>query len=269
MDEKYICKRCNISFNIKSHLKSHLQRKNICKFIDNDIDVEILLEELYDRKLNEKTFNCEYCDMKFNHSSNKSRHKRICKKRPLDEIEELKQEIDILKNKVIDLQTNNNVIITNNIINNNNNIINNNIILNSFGNETYDHITDEFLKNCITKKIQGIKNVIERIHYSEEVPQNNNIRIKGIKNKLVEVSNGDKWVVKDINESIDIMIKKSCRILNKYYINPESGLLEKDINELDNCIQDFLSSVYDKESKTYFALRRIIMALIIEKSNLN
>lgn len=45
-----ICKRCNLEFKYKSSLKTHLSRKTICKYIDNDIDVKILLDELYDDK---------------------------------------------------------------------------------------------------------------------------------------------------------------------------------------------------------------------------
>lgn len=43
---EFICKRCNIKFATKAVLKTHLLRKNKCKFIDNDIDVQILLDEL-------------------------------------------------------------------------------------------------------------------------------------------------------------------------------------------------------------------------------
>lgn len=97
---EFICKRCNVIFYTKARLKSHLQRKNICKFLNEDLDVNILLEELDTRQLNDKTYDCEYCNKKFNSSSNKSKHKKICKDKPPDEMKELKQTIDILVSKV-------------------------------------------------------------------------------------------------------------------------------------------------------------------------
>lgn len=54
----FICRRCNQEFGVKSHLKAHLLRKNICKFIENDLDRHELLKELYERKLNQKTYDC-------------------------------------------------------------------------------------------------------------------------------------------------------------------------------------------------------------------
>lgn len=77
----FICKRCNQEFSVKSHLKAHLMRKKICKFIENDLDRDKLLKELYERNLNEKTHVCTYCYKKFNTKSSRYRHQKICKKK--------------------------------------------------------------------------------------------------------------------------------------------------------------------------------------------
>jgi len=115
--------------------------------------------------------------------------------------------------------------------------------------------------------ISGVHSLIEKIHFSEEAPENKNVRLKSKKNNLVEISNNAKWVVKDANDAMETMINKGCRILNGYYYNPISGLLEQDINELDTRIQNFLSSIMDKNNKHYFTLRRRILALLIEHND--
>jgi hypothetical protein len=42
----------------------------------------------------------------------------------------------------------------------------------------------------------------------------------------VEVANNKKWVVKDANEAMESMINKGCRLLNGFYYNPETKIME-------------------------------------------
>jgi outer membrane murein-binding lipoprotein Lpp len=103
----FICKRCDQEFLHKAYLKSHLERKKICNFIDNDYDVKLLLEELYKRNLKEKTYDCEYCGMKFNSTSGKCQHKKICKDKPKDTetiVNELSEQVKKLQSKIEVLQ---------------------------------------------------------------------------------------------------------------------------------------------------------------------
>jgi hypothetical protein len=100
----YICKRCNVKFISKSNLKSHLQRKKICKYIEHDINRDSLINELNERKLNDKTYDCEYCNKKFNHTSTKSQHKKICKNKPIDETIQLQSRLQELESKLTNNQ---------------------------------------------------------------------------------------------------------------------------------------------------------------------
>jgi len=237
-------------------LKRHFSRKIPCNPNIENIPISILIKDIEE----DKKIKCEFCDKKFNDSSNKSKHQKLCK----SEIKQLKETISSLQKQMSNIQQNN---ITNNIQQATIHNHNLNITLNNFGNESYNHISEEFIKKCIMNNISGVKSLIERIHFSDEAPENKNIRLKSIKNNLVEVSNDDKWIVKDANEAMETMINKGCKILNQHYYNPESGLADQDINELDARIQNFLLSIIDKNNTHYFSLRRRILALIIEHSD--
>ncbi len=252
------CKRCGYVCEYKYLLKRHLTRKIPCKILLEDISIDDLLKELNDDNIDKK-YKCEYCDRQFTDQSNKNKHQKICK----NEINKLKDTISILQEQMSKLQQNNVTTIQQTTIHNHNL----NITLNNFGNESYDHIHDDFIKQCIMNNISGVKSLIEKIHFSEEAPENKNIRLKSIKNNLVEISNNSKWIVKDANEAMETMIHKGYHILNGYYYNPEYGLADKDINELDTRIQSFLLSIMDKNNKHYFTLRRRILALLIEHSS--
>jgi hypothetical protein len=265
------CKRCGYTCENKCLLKRHLSRKNACLISEDlssdlleNLSIDILLKELNTCDL--KKFKCKHCEKTFTDSSNRYRHQKNCKK---SDIEQLKETVQTLQQEIINLKENSNKNNITNIeqatIHNHNNL---NITLNNFGNESYNHISEEFIKKCIINNVSGVKSLIEKIHFSDEVPENKNVRIKSTKNNLVEIANNNKWVVKDTNEALESMINKGHRILNKYYYNPESGLLDQDINELDARIQNFLLSIIDKNNKHYFALRRRILALLIDHNNI-
>ena len=101
----FICKRCNTKFSNKFNLKSHLLKNIPCDFFEIDFDRNLLIDELYQRKLNDKTFDCEYCNKKFNHTSTKTQHKKICKQKPLDKITILEQTVEKLVSKIDDQQS--------------------------------------------------------------------------------------------------------------------------------------------------------------------
>lgn len=65
-------------------------------------------------------------------------------------------------------------------INNNNGTYNINIQLNNFGQENVDHLTDEFLSNCLFNPKKGMTSLIETIHYNKDLPQNQNLRCKSL-----------------------------------------------------------------------------------------
>ena len=253
------CKRCGYDCEYKYLLRRHFARKIPCNTILEDISINTLIDEIDETNKNNKKYKCEFCDKHFADLSNKSKHQKICK----SEINQLKETITSLQQQMSNLQHNNITNIQQATIHNHNL----NITLNNFGSESYNHISEEFIKKCIMNNVSGVKSLIERIHFSDEAPENKNIRLKSIKNNLVEISNNDKWIVKDANEAMETMINKGCRILNQHYYNPDSGLVDQDINELDARIQNFLLSIIDKNNKHYFALRRRILALIIEHSD--
>lgn len=123
---QYYCIRCNKDFkNNRGNLNKHLHRKKLCNSLNFHFDYTYLLELLnnntYCKFYNDNIDNkqCYIC-MNIFSKKNFSRHFKSCSKKN--------------NNNNNNNNTYNNT--TNNITNNFN--INNNIIINPFGNETYD-----------------------------------------------------------------------------------------------------------------------------------
>lgn len=269
------CKRCGYEARTKYELKRHLERKTPCVVIHEDIPISRLLQEIANEEDN-KSYACKFCSRKFSHTSSMYRHQGSCSTRPKT-TEDLEAEIMELRQQISNLtaQSNTETSIGSSsnsaTINGNNNTVSQNITphfnitINNFGNETYEHITEEFLLRCLNGDINGVKALIEKIHFSEDAPSNQNVRLKSLKRKQVEVMRNNKWVPKDANDAMETMITKSGRILNtKYY---SSDMLQRDIEAFDDRLQKFLTTVVDKNSNQYFDLRRRILNLLIEHRN--
>jgi hypothetical protein len=114
-----------------------------------------------------------------------------------------------------------------------------------------------------------MKSLIEKIHFSDEAPENQNVRLKSLKRNLVEVSNSQNWVIKDANEAMETMIKKGNRLLNSYFYDsnePEDEQEDSPESQIRDRIEGNLMEMNDKNSKRYFALRRRILAMIVDHS---
>jgi len=103
------CKRCGQNFKRIDYLLNHLKKTISCKPELYDISRDELINNIKKPKLL-TGYQCDYCDKFFNSSQGKYQHKKICKENQYNknEINELKKEIDQLKNLSIINTTNNN-----------------------------------------------------------------------------------------------------------------------------------------------------------------
>jgi len=231
----FICKRCNVTFSSKTRLKTHLQRKNPCEFIETDYDRILLIQELYEKKLNDKTYDCEFCGTKFNHVSGKSHHKKICKQKPLDEITQLKTTVNQLVSKIEILETQP----KNNNTTNNNTQININgvaqlesvgrVKLRDFGRENMDALPESLVSSLFLEL--RFRELLAQLHCDPNYPENQNIRIKSIKRNTMEIFRNNKWDLVNFNKGLQELLLQGHRIFKDYYKNDKQRILKEDMDE--------------------------------------
>lgn len=107
----WVCERCGHESSSKSNLLTHLRKKKPCDTELSHISREEYIAELLHRDYNDKTYNCEYCNTRFNSRSNKSRHKKTCQaKKDLEGINDVvrqSERIDEISSKVATLEQQN------------------------------------------------------------------------------------------------------------------------------------------------------------------
>jgi hypothetical protein len=195
---KYVCDRCGHTTSTKSNLLQHLRKKKPCMTINSNkacIDIiESLLQPKEDKK--DKKYQCEYCLLFFGTAVGKCKHKKLCIKRPELQLETT---IKSLQEQINQLQKNHAEVIQelkvhhklgDTIYNNTDNSIQNQqnikIVIKNYGSETLNHLTPEFFKACLLNPSKGLTNLIEKIHYNPNVPENYNIRHKSTKQNILQ-----------------------------------------------------------------------------------
>jgi hypothetical protein len=199
--------------------------------IINPISTEIHTE-IHTPIQNSQNNVCKFCNKTFTTYKSKWRHEtKYCKVRK--ETEEMKKQINEMQAKIYDLEKTSKNIIKNSTVNSNNN--NKTIIVNNFGSENLDYITDKMMKKLLLKGSGGISGLIKQIHFNPDHPENHNVRIKNKKLKFAEVKENDKWKYKHKKAVLDDLVDFGYITLEEFKENNEDKLdklLMKGFNRL-------------------------------------
>ena len=187
------CSKCNMIYNTKLGLCFHVGKCN-----------------------GTHPLQCSKCNHIFSSKQAKYRHmKKVdCSNKQivLSADQQQHQQLATTTNNTVN-NTNSN----NNTINNNGNIINNNITINGFGQENIEHLRDftsktvqQLMNNCIKQGATGVCTLLNKIHFDNEHPENQNIRKLEKKNELIEYFDGNDWqknisnyILEDIFRSLE------------------------------------------------------------------
>ena len=167
---------------------------------------------------------CQYCKKKLSSYKNLWRHLKTCKEKIKDDEEknELLQIVDMLNNQLKEQNEQINKrdqqideLIKKSGMNIGTVNIQNNIKLLSYGNTDVSHLTDNDYMKCLNHNNFCVPQLIEKIHFNPQKPENHNIYISNIKNNYVMLYDGDKWILKDRDEAITRMIDEKDIILEQ------------------------------------------------------
>jgi hypothetical protein len=224
---------------------------------------------------------CSICQKTFVYLSGMYRHHSKCKETQdiskVDhletEITELRKEIELLKNNTNNQQistinnTNNNTKIENQQIgkqNNNTKIENNNnIIINCFGNENMDYITDKVILHCMNKIYGSIPLLIEKIHFDPEHPENNNVKIPNKKLPHAKIMNHKKeWQIVKKKDVIDSMIDNGYNLLDEKFQEKSHELAD----QKQKYFRNFQAKYEDGDKETMKNIKDEVEMLVINNS---
>ena len=236
---EYKCERCHYISKHKGSIKNHFQRKNHCKPIHSDITNDEQLEKLNKPKEKRQEFICNKCNKVFNTRQGKYQHQKRCKQELVvfeeknkdnEEIQELKNELKMMRQLFVEKMQNNNITNNNNI--ETQNITNNNTnLFISFNDKENIH---KVLKQCQEtillleqnrSKDKCFKIYLTAAHFNPEHPEMHNIRLTNLKPdyKLIDIRDDEgKWKKEPQKEIFN-------NLINSYL-----GILQVNVKDLSN-----------------------------------
>jgi TolA-binding protein len=267
----FYCKNCCCGFSKIQYYDSHLasiKHENRVSTENNTLHI------------------CSICQKSFSHPSSLYRHRAKCKEKEVKQVKQvdvndLKTEITELRKKLEDLEknnTNNQQISTINNTNNNTKIENqqigkqnnntkiennNNIIINCFGNENMDYITDKVILHCMNKIYGSIPLLIEKIHFDPEHPENNNVKIPNKKLPHAKIMNHKKeWQIVKKKDVIDSMIDNGYNLLDEKFQEKSHELAD----QKQKYFRNFQAKYEDGDKETMKNIKDEVEMLVINNS---
>ena len=214
---------------------------------------------------------CKYCNKILSRCDNLNRHMKTCKEKKEVELtmiqneemikikkesEDMKKEIEELKN--FKIQTQNNITNTNshNTTNNTNNTIN----INNYGNENLKHLRSKDFAGLLNGIYGAVPKLIEKIHFDPDHPENQNIKFTNKKLPYLKIMKDGKWqLVHKKHELLDLIDNKCFMLKEKYY-----NILEKEKYNITEVQRDKI----EKFMKQYNEEDKKMMLDLIERTEL-
>jgi hypothetical protein len=255
------CKDCHCFFKNKQNYEYHLA--------SNKHNLRISKDKI-------KLHSCSICQQTFTYSSGLSRHRIKCKEKEVieipkidileKEVKELHQQNLKLSKEVEDLKKNNkeiNIQTQNNIENQNIKNQYNNIIINCFGSENLDYITDKVILHCMEKIYGSLPLLIEKIHFDPNHPENHNIQIPNKKLPHAKIINHKReWQIVQKKDVIEDMIDMGYSMLDEKFQEKGHELPENKQKHFRN----FQEKYEDGNKKTQKDIRNRVENVIIDRN---
>ena len=246
----YNCECCKFNTPLKSNYTNHLLTKKHERLI------KVTQASLKPKRATPTdVYKCKYCEQQYKHTQSLNKHiKYSCTKNKTEDLTELvrlmnlqmetqKKELQtLIKDQSKQIENQNKQIEklkgkleihgsfnTTNI---------HNIQLLNYKDTDVSHLTDNDYRRCIKKVCYCVMNLIEKVHFNPDKPENMNIYISNMKDKYLMVYDGSNW-----------NLANKCDEVNKLYDEKEI-LLEEWLEEnKDNELKDkFMKYLNNKET---------------------
>ena len=274
---EFKCRRCGYCTPRKALLIKHLQRVQECPPVYSDQSTEELLK-LIPRKqqvpyevADDGGLKCACGKVLRNLSGLRYHRASQC---PLsssasapmstmqDEIASLREQVMLLKQQCnVTNHTNHHNI--NNIENNITQTVTNHITINAFGKECLDHISSQFLDQCVRRTDKGLVELIEKIHFDPDHQENCNLKITNLRLPIMQVHNGTSWKYDKKDKILSELVDKGHGLMQDHFDDHEDRIRDQVSQTMFDHIRKWMDKMADRDKKTLESVLTDMYVLIL------
>lgn len=270
MSYEHRCNVCNKNYASKQSLWNHTNKfhDNI-KVIESSKSNSIQSSKSNSKNVLNLSYNnhCKYCSKSFKYKQGRWKHEQKCnikinnqeimelKKELTNEIKEVRELKEQLKDKINNTQQASTITNSNNTNTNNNNTnngtINNNYII-AFGKEEINNILTEKEKiRILNARYKSLEESIKAIHFNDNRPEYQNIVITNMRDNLVHIFDGKKFVSQAKHGTINQLIDNHMESIEESLDNSREKLNPKTVDIIEKLIEkinDETTELHDEEN---------------------
>ena len=255
----YNCECCEFKTTYNANYDRHITTSKHLKKLERSLESGTNIKKV-------EEYACKYCGQIYKHKSSIYKHiKYSCMQNKDEDLKELVRLLNLqldqkekemeMQRKQIDSQTKQieklmGKLEINGSFNTTNNI-QNNIQLLAYKDTDLSHLTEKDYMFCIKKVNFCVKNLIERIHFNPDKPENMNIYISNLKDKYLMMYEEGNWNIKHKSE-LDILYEEKEMLLEQWLDEEQDKypeLKDKFIRYLNNKENDETLNMITDEIK--------------------
>ncbi len=292
---KYTCHYCNFETNKKYNMLIHLLRIEPCNILNTknytyfkDLDIYICKEchkeyEFEESIIKHTKYNCEKCKEKrniellavktFEYNNKKQEIDNIKKDLEQKEKELLKLEnnnissISHTNNGTININNTNDNSINNNLTNNIN--INNHIMIVDFGKEDSSKLSKKDEKYIMEKCWGAILACIEKMHFNEDIPEQQNIYISNLRTNKGYIYENGKFIITNIKTLlIDLINNRADDVRDMLERIDTFNFSDNKKKNVILRIGELLHNIENGDEKTLNIIKEEVINLLYNKKNI-
>lgn len=229
----YQCLRCGYETLLKHNFKTHCTKSKQCDPVLSNAPCDYAA--FLRITIKPTSFRCPFCSKYLGSRNSLSNHKRRC--RPdaetstvTDEVdEELSQEHEAASSSTLTAEQAPLVCVV------------------PFGNEDLSFLFEpesfEFMKRCMEQPKQGIRDIVNAVHFSESRPHMHNVCIPNVSRPNVWCFDGECWMLNDRSDVIKQLVKKSITVMFDFSYENAQALSKDIVDDFDKFEADAQTDV--------------------------
>ena len=133
----------------------------------------------------------------------------------------------------------------------------------AYGSESMDHLTAEFKTQCARRTDKGFVELVQKMFFDPQKPENRSLRARNLKNNIVQVFDGRSWMHHRKKDIVPDLFERARAILLEHY-EEHRGLVDRNLSPtMRNHVRDWMEDLEYRDDKVVASLESTLFLLVL------